>query len=81
MLYWHGSVSQLRLYAVDGGSLAGAGFGSLSATEVLNINVNRNTFPPVFTNQNNLQVSISETAFAGSFIVDLNSTDADITVS
>ena len=69
---------QLRLYAVDGSSLAG--FASRTAVTTLLINVNRNVFPPVFTNQNNIQVSISESAFVGSFIYDLNATDSDITV-
>jgi len=69
------------LYAVDGGNQAGFGYGSLSATQVLYITVNRNTFPPIFTNQNNLQVSISESTAPGTFIVDLNATDSDITVS
>ena len=70
---------QLRLYAVDGSSLAG--FASRTAVATLIINVNRNIFPPVFTNNNNIGVTISESAFVGSFIVDLNATDADVTVS
>ena len=70
---------QLRLYAVDGGNQFG--FASQSAQTVLRINVQRNVFPPIFTNNNNIQTSISETAFVGTFIVDLNATDADLTVS
>ena len=69
---------QLRLLAVDGSSLAG--YASRSAVATVIINVNRNIFPPVFTNVNNIGVSISESAFVGSFIYDLNATDADTTV-
>ncbi|WAQ95445.1 FAT4-like protein [Mya arenaria] len=68
---------QLRLYAQDGGNVAGFGFASKSANQVLYITVRRNTFPPIFTNNNNIQTSIGETAFPGAFIVDLNATDAD----
>ncbi|WAQ96421.1 FAT4-like protein [Mya arenaria] len=69
--------TQLRLYAVDGGNVLGPGLASRSAVEILYITVRRNTFPPVFTNANNLQATISEDAFAGSFIVQLTATDDD----
>ena len=70
---------QLRLYAVDIDETL-VFESSRSATEVLFINVNRNINPPVFSNFNNIARTISESAPVGTPIVDLNATDADVTV-
>ena len=64
---------------MDGGNQFG--FGSLTAVTLLTINVQRNTAAPFFTHFNSIQVTIDESAPIGTFIVDLNATDADTTVS
>lgn len=63
-----------RVVASDGG------FPSRSATATVLISVLRNLFSPVFSNFNFLQRSILETVPVGTFIVDLNATDADKSV-
>ncbi|KAJ8318063.1 hypothetical protein KUTeg_003154 [Tegillarca granosa] len=64
------NVYRLRLLARDGG------YPSLTATAILNITVQRNLFPPVFSHSD-ITVTIPETASIGSFIADTNATDAD----
>ena len=64
-----------RVVASDGG------FPSRSATATVLINVLRNLFSPQFSNANFIQVTILETVPVGSFIADLNATDADKSVS
>ncbi|KAK3089813.1 hypothetical protein FSP39_006721 [Pinctada imbricata] len=62
-----------RVVASDGG------FPSRSATATVLITVLRNLFSPVFSNLDFIRLSIPETTPVGTFIVDLNATDADRT--
>ncbi|KAL8559117.1 hypothetical protein ACOMHN_046165 [Nucella lapillus] len=62
-----------RFLAYDGG------VPSLSATAVVSISVLRNLFPPLFTNNDFIRVTIPETTPVGTFIAQVNATDTDTT--
>ncbi|XP_046579033.1 protocadherin Fat 4-like [Haliotis rubra] len=62
---------KLRILAYDGG------VPSLSATTTVDITVQRNIFPPVFTNNDVIRVVIQENTAVGTLIADVNATDAD----